>query len=171
MNIAVFVDITDNITVHIIGKSAIFRTVHMTDYITVSGTRRGVIVRENGVDRFVEATVYLSDGSSDTELVIGTDTAYLYGETLTAGTTIVCTVTDEDGKHREETMTLSRTASCEGVYQINKGYCIFKPIVRLQNSIDTSYVIISSAVKSGIRSYDRIVLDVSDIGESEYIFE
>jgi len=69
------------------------------------------------------------------------------------------------------TMTLGVMASIEGCYQVNNGYCIFKPIVRIQNSIDTSYVIVSDKVRNGLRSYDRILLYGEGHDENEIIFE
>ena len=68
-------------------------------------------------------------------------------------------------------MTLAMQASVEGVYQINNGYCVFKPIVRLQNSLETSFVVISNSVSGGLKSYDRIVMDARDFKENEIIFE
>ena len=61
--------------------------------------------------------------------------------------------------------------SIEGVYQINNGYCVFKPIVRLQSSIETSYVIIASDVRYGVSPYDRIVLNADEVSENEIIYE
>ena len=93
-------------------------------------------------------------------------------ENLKAGDVLIADTRNENsGETEHASMTLGVMASVEGVYQINNGYCVFKPIVRIANSLDTSYVIISSRVRAGLTAYDRIVMDASIVTENQIIFE
>lgn len=59
------------------------------------------------------------------------------------------------------------TASLEGVYNINKGYAVFKQIeVLFQNE---EYSIVKTGTSYGIALYDHIALDGSKIAEDELI--
>ena len=59
------------------------------------------------------------------------------------------------------------TATLEGVYNINKGYAVFKQIeVMLQNE---EYSIVKTGTNYGIALYDHIALDGSKIQEDELI--
>ena len=123
-----------------------------------------VVKTEDGIEP-VLVTVYTYDPDPDNNLVIGEGQAYIYSDALKAGMTLV-----SEGI-QQETFVLGIQTTVEGVYQINNGYCVFKPIVRLRNSLETSYVVVSSGVKGGMRPYDRILLDAKDMDENEIIFE
>ena len=123
-----------------------------------------VIETEDGIEP-VLVTVYTYDPVPENNLVIGEGQAYIYSDALKAGMTLV-----SEGTQRE-TFVLGIQTTVEGVYQINNGYCIFKPVVRLRNSLETTYVVVSSGVKGGLRPYDRILLDAKDMDENEIIFE
>ena len=130
-----------------------------------SNSANAVVVRtEKGLESIL-VTVYRRDSDPDNNLVIGEGQAYIYSDALTAGMTLV-----PEGSGLP-TYVLGLQTTVEGVYQINNGYCVFKPIVRLRNSLETSYVMVSSGVKGGIRPYDRILLDAADMDENEIIFE
>ena len=59
------------------------------------------------------------------------------------------------------------TDTLQGVYNINKGYAVFKQIeVMLQNE---EYSIIKTGTSYGIALYDHIALDGSKIQEDELI--
>ena len=63
----------------------------------------------------------------------------------------------------------SRTASLQGVYNINKGYAVFKQIdILYQNE---EYSIVQTGTTYGIALYDHIALDGSKIQENELINE
>ena len=138
-----------------------------SDYITTGSedNKRGVMTVKNGKMEFVSCTVYDVDKNPANNIVVGTDVSYIAGEKLEAGMTI-----QKPGGSPDKTV-LSMVAPVEGVYQINSGYCVFKPIVRLQNSLDTAYVVISAGVKNGLKAYDRIVLNAENYGENEILFE
>ena len=123
-----------------------------------------VVETEDGIEP-VLVTVYTYDPNPDNNLVIGEGQAYIYSDELKAGMTLV-----SEGLQQER-FVLGIQTTVEGVYQINNGYCIFKPVVRLRNSLETSYVVVSSGVKGGMRPYDRILLDAKDMDENEIIFE
>ena len=61
----------------------------------------------------------------------------------------------------------SGTASLQGVYNINKGYAIFKQIdILYQNE---EYAIVRTGTTYGIALYDHIALDGSKIHENDLI--
>ena len=144
-------------------------------FITEGGgttSQSGVLVKDGEETRFVPCTVYLKQDGDTKSFIIGSDTAYIYSDELKAGMTVIATAGDDETENRrtEETV-LGASASIEGVYQINNGYCIFKPILRIRNSLDTSYVIIEAKMRYGLQSYDRILLDASKGEENEIVFE
>ena len=62
---------------------------------------------------------------------------------------------------------IGRTASLKGVYNINKGYAIFKQIdILYQNE---EYAIVRTGTTYGIALYDHIALDGSKIHENDLI--
>ena len=120
----------------------------------------------NGSPVFHPATVYFKDDAEGSpNFIIGEGVAYVMGEDLYPGMEL------QSSGDLAETMKLGVKASVEGCFQVNNGYCIFKPIVRIQNSIDTSYVIVSDQVKGSLKSYDRILLYGEGHEENEIIFE
>ena len=130
-----------------------------------SSSLNSVVVRtEDGIESIL-VTVYTYDPNPDNNLVIGEGQAYIYADALKAGMVLVSEGTEQ------ESFTLGIQTTVEGVYQINNGYCVFKPIVRLKNSLETTYVVVSSGVKGGMRPYDRILLDAANMNENEIIFE
>jgi len=56
----------------------------------------------------------------------------------------------------------------EGVFNINKGYTVFKRIERLKTEND--YVLVKKNSKSGLAAYDHIVLDASTAVEDKIIY-
>ena len=82
---------------------------------------------------------------------------------------LIGTHEEENGPKETVRMTLGIQASVEGVYQANSGFCVFKPVVRLANSIETAYVIVSPRVSGGIQPYDRIVMEAEKYDEYEIL--
>lgn len=66
-----------------------------------------------------------------------------------------------------EKFTLSTTASLPGVYNINKGYAVFKQIEILAQNKE--YTIIEEGTDYGLTLYDHIALDCKTIKEDELI--
>lgn len=64
---------------------------------------------------------------------------------------------------------LAKTAAVEGVYNINKGYAVFRQIERLdQNS---EYILVKAGTRYGISVYDHIVLNAATVTEGKLIYE
>ncbi len=68
----------------------------------------------------------------------------------------------------EERYIVGKTASLIGVYNINKGYCVFRTINIL--SKNSEYSIVESDSAYGLSEYDHIVLDASTANEAEIIY-
>lgn len=96
-----------------------------------------------------------------TDIFYSTDTDYYVSEeTLGAGTKII----DPAGG---SSYTLSDTGQLEGVYNINKGYAVFRRIdILYQNE---EYTIIAKGTDYGLSQYDHIALDGSLVTEDEII--
>lgn len=140
-------------------------------FISESGTSYGVLKKNENSADFIRSTVYVKSEDEKKNLVIGDDYAYIYSDDLKSGDVIMADVQNEDGTYEHREMTLAVMASVEGVYQVNNGYCIFKPILRLKNSMESSYIMVSSSVKGTIKSSDRIVIDPSMVRENDIVFE
>ena len=62
---------------------------------------------------------------------------------------------------------LENTAELSGVYNVNKGYAVFKQIdILFQNA---EYAIVRTGMKYGISLYDHIALNGSDVTEGELV--
>ncbi|MCI8484875.1 MAG: hypothetical protein HFH41_11140 [Lachnospiraceae bacterium] len=67
----------------------------------------------------------------------------------------------------EEGYTLSETAKLQGVYNINRGYAVFRKVeILFQNQ---EYTIVNTGTNYGISLYDHIALDSSAVTENEII--
>lgn len=67
-----------------------------------------------------------------------------------------------------DTYTLSETAALDGVYNINKGYAVFK-LIRILCEGD-EYYIIEEGNSYGLSNYDHIALESKDIEENDVVF-
>ncbi len=67
-----------------------------------------------------------------------------------------------------ETYTVSSTAALKGVYNINKGYAMFRLIDVLYEYGD--YCIISNETNYGVTLYDHIILDGDSVSENQIIY-
>lgn len=59
--------------------------------------------------------------------------------------------------------------SLKGVYNVNKGYTVFKP-VNILDSMENGFVIVQKGVKGSISLYDHIALNAELIKEGELIY-
>ena len=64
---------------------------------------------------------------------------------------------------------VSASAALQGVYNINKGYAIFKQIEVLASNDE--YYTIQKGVSYGLAVYDHIVLDASTVEEGKQIYQ
>ncbi len=125
------------------------------EYAVEGGDTNGVgfmkrVTNEDGTtsDSFVETTLYEhKDGLY-----------YINGDDLTEGDTIVMA----DGT---QTYEIGETGQLEGVYNLNKGYAVFRKISIIDKNED--YCIVEKGTTYGISQYDYIVLNASDVKEDQ----
>ena len=142
------------------------------EYITQGGSSNadGVLIETDKEPVFVPCTVLKKGAADENSVVKDDDVAYVYASSLKAGDVLIGIYTDETtGRIENIRTTLGVVASVEGVYQINSGFCVFKPVVRLSDSIETAYVIVSPRVAGGIQPYDRIVMNAEKYSEQEIL--
>lgn len=88
------------------------------------------------------------------------DCYYIDEEDITPGTVI-------QKPDSNETYTIGENASLKGVYNINKGYAVFKQInILYQNE---EYSIVETGTNYGIALYDHIALDGTTVNENDLI--
>lgn len=105
----------------------------------------------NHSSAFVSPTIYYATD----------DFYYIDSESVSAGDVLVKT----DSK--DTYVVGSQTASLQGVYNINKGYAVFKQIdILYQNE---EYSIVKTGTTYGIMQYDHIALDGGKITENQLI--
>ena len=128
------------------------------DYITKGGknSHEGVNrltydEKGNMVADFVEVTIYAK-----------TDTEYYIDETtLRMGDIILL-------NDSADTVTIQKTGTLIGVYNINKGYADFRQISILYQNDE--YAIVKSNTAYGLIAYDYIVLDASTVDEDDFVY-
>ena len=69
----------------------------------------------------------------------------------------------------ERAMLYSFLTKKEGVYNMNKGYAVFKRIERLTDLED--YILVKGGLPGGVALYDHIVLDVSAVTKDVILIE
>lgn len=87
---------------------------------------------------------------------------YIDKDSLTAGTSLIMQT------NTQERYVVGKTASLTGVYNINKGYAVFRSISVL--SSNSEYSIIEPDSKYGLSEYDHIVLDAKAVEAEEIIY-
>ncbi|MDE6874836.1 MAG: hypothetical protein K2P87_10325 [Lachnospiraceae bacterium] len=100
---------------------------------------------------FLPAEIYYQDD----------EYAYVNKDDFLAMTTIYCPET-------QETMPLAMTAQLEGVYQVNRGYAVFRRIERLEENGE--YVIVAKGTAGGISVYDHIALNADKAVDKSIIY-
>lgn len=130
-----------------------------SDYLTVGGSSKenGVLRQTKGkggntVTEFLPVTVVYQD--SETEKV------YLNTSDLKAGDTILM-------PESTQTLTLEDKGVLQGVYNVNKGYAVFKQVNILCESEE--YYIIEEGNTYGLSNYDRIALDGDQLKEGQLV--
>lgn len=123
------------------------------DYLTTGGnsSSSGVIVQKGSSAEFQTVTVYE---------VTDDDIVYLSPSELKKGTTLV-------KPESSETLTLTETKPLQGVYNINKGYAVFRQVAILCESDE--YYIVQEGDSYGISNYDHIVQDADTVKENEVV--
>lgn len=125
------------------------------EYLTTGGNSSsdGVMVKKKS-DTAVFQTVDIYKTTEDGEVYLGVSE-------LKAGTILM-------KPDSTETMELSQKKPLQGVYNINKGYAVFKQISILCESDE--YYIIQEGDSYGLDNYDYIVQDGSTVKEEEVVF-
>ncbi len=62
--------------------------------------------------------------------------------------------------------TISETGTLTGVYNMNKGYAVFKQVIVL--TANEEYTIAETGTSYGLSMYDRIALDGTSVEEGEF---
>lgn len=127
------------------------------DYLTESDNDKGVvkeIYKENGEKeyKFISTIIYKTDEEKNI--------AYVEGDGLENGDKIRNPSTQKNYE-------LSKTGTLEGVYNVNKGYAVFRVIEKIYENKE--YVIVSEDTQYGLSTYDHIVLDADTIDELQII--
>jgi len=130
-----------------------------TDYISQgdNSSSQGVIRVSSGDDsdetaEFISTDIYYTDE----------ETGYCYVPTddLSIGDVI-------QKPDSAEQYTISETGALSGVYNVNKGYAVYKRIVILTSNEE--YTIIQTGTSYGLSLYDRIALDGTSISEGAFV--
>jgi len=127
-----------------------------SNYITQGGNSNssGVLVRgKNSQMEFKEVSIYNKDAE--------TGMVYLGMDKLKENTVLV-------KPDSSETYQLSQKASLQGVYNINKGYAVFRRVNILCESDE--YYIVQAGLTYGLTNYDHIALDGDSIKENDVVF-
>ena len=113
---------------------------------------RGVnIVRDANTTEFISPTIYYETD----------DYYYVDNEVLHKGDLLV------KSQSQEKYYVGSETDKLQGVYNVNKGYAVFKQIEILFQNED--YAIIKTGTNYGIAMYDHIVLQGDEVEENTII--
>ena len=126
-----------------------------TDDMGTEGFYKEVITETGTASEFVVMDIYNNDGE------------YCYIECtdsteLKPGDVVV------DPKNSSSRYQIADQRPLEGVYNINKGYTVFKRIERLETS--NGYCIIAKNTSYGLSVYDHIVLDASVVGDGQILY-
>lgn len=113
---------------------------------------KGVMIKnpETGSIEFVATSLYYETD----------DSYYIDEDEVTAGTVL-------QRMDSNETYTIGETAKLQGVYNINKGYAVFKQISILYQNEE--YSIVETGTNYGLSLYDHIALDGSKVNENDLI--
>lgn len=126
------------------------------DYITSGGNSSsdGVMVRqEDGRVVFQPVNVY--DSSENGEICVSR-------EDVSEGDILI-------KPESNDTYTVGKTKSLQGVYNINKGYAVFKKVDILCENDE--YYIVREGDSYGLYNYDHIVQDGSSVSSEEVVFQ
>ena len=144
-----------------IPKSAVIESSFYTipkEYLTTGG---------NSDSKGFNQEIYNADGTSiqfiTPQIYYVTDTDYyVSADDVPAGT--VLRYPDSANK----SYTVGSTATVQGVYNVNKGYAVFKAVEVLDQ--DNDYYIVKRGTSYGLSIYDHILLDGSKGAPGEMIY-
>lgn len=128
------------------------------DYLTESGSDTGVVketydAEKNETDyEFVKTTIYKKDEEKSL--------AYIEADGLADGDYI-------RNPETQERYQLGQKGTLEGVYNVNKGYAVFRVINKVYENKE--YVIVEEGTSYGLSVYDNIVVNADTIHELQII--
>lgn len=130
-----------------------------TSFITQSGkTKESGVIRESGGRRgkteFIAADVYYEDETQGF--------SYLDAKLFQKGDVLL-------EPESEDNYVIGETRTLNGVFNINKGYAVFKQIEILAESEE--YYIIQSGSSYGLSNYDQIALHGNEVTEHDVVLE
>lgn len=126
------------------------------DYVTTGGNSSldGVMIRDSkGEVEFKQIDIY--DGADEGEVCVSR------GD-VEEGTVLV-------KPESSETYTVGKTKTLQGVYNINKGYAVFKKVTILCENDE--YYIVQEGDSYGLYNYDHIVQNGSSVSAEEVVFQ
>lgn len=125
------------------------------EYVAIDETSgaSGLMIQKEGEVYFQKADIY--EQTEDGEVYLNTDDF----ERNTVA------VHPKSG----ETCTLKEKKTLKGVYNINKGYAVFRRIIVLCENDD--YYIVAEETPYGLSDYDHIILDGSTVEDEEVVFQ
>lgn len=126
------------------------------DYLTTGGnsSSKGVLLKtDNDNAEFLPVSIYYEDF----------ETGMVYLNPLEFDNNIILIKPDST-----ETYQLGKTKNLQGVYNINKGYALFKQIKILCESEE--YYIVEEGSDYGLANYDHIALDGNSVTENDVVF-
>lgn len=129
-----------------------------TEYVNIGGTKNTTGVIKETFNKKGEAEYTFTPVTVFNETEDGF--YYIESENLSAGDTIKKT---DSGSEYE----LSKTGTLEGVYNVNKGYAVFRVIEK--EYANKEYAIVKKGTTYGLSAYDHIVVDANTISESEIV--
>ena len=125
------------------------------DYITTGGnsSSEGVMVRQD--DGSIEFTAIDVYDRTDGEVCVSRDN-------ISDGDVLIM-------PESNETYTVGKTKSLKGVYNINRGYAVFKKVSILCENDE--YYIVQEGESYGLSNYDHIVQNGSSVDSDEVVFQ
>ena len=113
-----------------------------------------IVVDKNGNGKFTILENYYLDEDKGT--------AYISQEEFPQGTVLI-------QPDSEERLTLTETTGIKGVYNVNKGYAVFKRVTILCESDE--YYIVKESEKGGLSNYDHIIQNGTSVHSEEVVFQ
>ncbi len=128
------------------------------EYIGVGGKTNSTGITKESFDKksgesqyeFVPVTVVLSNEKE----------SYIYSDSIAENEYIINTQTNERYQ-------LGKMDALEGVYNVNKGYAVFRVIEKIYENKE--YAIVSKETPYGLSAYDHIVVNAESMKESELV--
>lgn len=135
------------------------------DYLTTSGNDTGVlrqVTQEDGTAgaEFVNCTIYYQD--EEYAYVDPNEESFSTSEKLLENGDLL--VKQDSAEYYQ----IGQTSTLQGVYNINKGYTIFRHVEILFENEE--YCIVKKGTSRGLSVYDRIVLNAETVTESQIVY-